>query len=128
MLVATFPTVPYGRLFLRSFQWEVIWGIRRGRSAHRLLLLSDMTMTHLAWWSCSRNFAEGSPFVLLPHSHDFHRRFDSRLGHCVAGSVIQGFVEQTQPSYQLARTESGIGTDSTVSVGRTSSVVLAGKQ
>ena len=31
LLVATYPTVPYGRLFLRSFQWEVIRGIRRGR-------------------------------------------------------------------------------------------------
>ena len=65
LLVATYPTVPLGRLYLRSLQWQVIQKIRLGRASNSVLNLSQQTMAHLLWWMNPQNLSKGVPFLPL---------------------------------------------------------------
>ena len=63
VLVATYPTVPLGRLYLRSLQWHVIRAVRRGRALNPLIVLDPLTRSHLRWWACLDNLSRGQSFL-----------------------------------------------------------------
>ena len=63
LLTATYPTIPLGRLHLRSLQQQVITQIRKGRSAVSDVQVREDTKDHLRWWLSNYALKTGVPFL-----------------------------------------------------------------
>ena len=50
LLGATYPTDPWGRLYIRRLQGQVLGGIAKGRSAANMVEISQDTRDHLQFW------------------------------------------------------------------------------
>ena len=67
LLGATYPTVPWGRLYLRKLQGQVLGGIAKGRSVTNMVEISQETRDHLQFWLQDQVWLPGSRFsVALP--------------------------------------------------------------
>jgi hypothetical protein len=62
LLVATYPTVQWGRLYLRRLQHQVIKVVKKGRSNEAMVRLSTKTKEHLRFWLRDDIWVEGVPF------------------------------------------------------------------
>ena len=62
LLVATYPTVPLGRLHLRSLQRKVIVAIRHGRQSNSWIAISHQVAQDLQWWMDDQTLTIGTPF------------------------------------------------------------------
>ena len=62
LLVATYPTVQWGRLYLRRLQHQVIKVVKKGRSNRAMVSLSTKTKEHLRFWLRDDIWVKGVPF------------------------------------------------------------------
>ena len=66
-LVATYPTVPWGRLFMRRLQFQVLRALKKGRSHRLKVRVSDLLKAHLKFWLDPQIWYLGVPFhIPLP--------------------------------------------------------------
>ena len=70
-LVSAYPTVPLGRLHLRSLQIKVIAQVRRGRDPSSWIAVRGRLADHLKWWlkedvmSVGMSFRPAEPEVVV---------------------------------------------------------------
>ena len=62
LLVATYPTVPWGRLHLRRLQAATIKALRKGRALHPQVKVTESMRCHLKFWLQREVWIPGVPF------------------------------------------------------------------
>ena len=80
LLGATYPTVPWGRLYLRKLQGQVLGGIAKGRSVTNMVEISHETRDHLQFWLQYQVRLPGVQFLRPPPAKRYLRMRRWRVG------------------------------------------------